>query len=38
MMRNQIIQHKISDENLKQSKDEMKVSFYGRSYGLEPIF
>ena len=33
-----MIQNTIRDENLKQAKDEMKVSFYGRSCGIEHIF
>ena len=38
ILRFQKLQHKIRDENLKQYKDEMKVSLYGIDYGLDPIF
>ena len=38
MLISQMIQQKNRDENIKQAKDEMKVSFYGSGCGLETIF
>ena len=36
--RSQILQHKIRENKLNKSKDEMKVLFYGSGCGLDPIF
>ena len=33
-----MIQHIISNDNLKQAKDEMKVLFYVSSHDIDPIF
>ena len=37
-MRSQNLQNKIREMKIKQSKDEMKVSFYGSGFSLGPIF